>query len=197
MKENTDMGRIVISETVSLDGIIQDPTGEEGFRFAGWFDRLTVDDRQAWAKAGYEESLAAEALLMGRRTYEWFVARGWPAREGAWPERLRTLPKHVVSSTLRSPEWANSTVLTGDVTDSLAKLRHEVDGDIVLYGSGQLARTLIEHDLFDELRLMVCPFALGEGETVLGRPTDIKSLRLTETRQVSDSIVYLAYQPAP
>jgi len=197
MKENTDMGRIVISENVSLDGVIQDPIGEEGFRFAGWFDRLTDNDRQAWARAEFEESLGAEALLMGRRTYEWFVARGWTARTGAWPERLRALPKHVVSSTLRSPEWVNSTVLTGDVADSLAKLRQEVDGDIVLYGSGQVARTLIEHDLFDELRLMVCPFALGEGETVFGRPTDMKSLRLAETRQVSDSIVFLAYQPVP
>src|SRR5437764_1218223 len=115
------MGRIVISANVSVDGIVQDPVGQEGFRFAGWFDRLADNDRQAWARAEFEESLGASAMLMGRRTYEWFLGLGWPARENAWAERLRTLPKYVVSSTLRDLTWANSTVLTGDVVDNLAK----------------------------------------------------------------------------
>lgn len=189
------MGRIVISETVSLDGVIQDPIGSEGFRFAGWFERLADNDRQAWAKAEFEEALGAQALLLGRRTYEWLVALGWMSREGAWPDRLRELPKYVVSTTLRDPEWANSTVLTGEVVDAVAKLRRTVDGDVLLNGSGQLAHTLIEHDLFDELRLMICPFALGEGERLFTRTTDLKSVRLRDTHRVGDGVVRLTYEP--
>ena len=190
------MGKIVISETVSLDGVFQDPVGTEGFRFAGWFDQLTDTDRQAWTKVEFSEAMGAEALLMGRRTYEWLVTQGWPSRGGDWPDRLRALPKYVVSSTLEDPTWVNSTVLKGDVLDEVAKLKDGVDGEIVVHGSGRLVRALIEHDLFDELRLIVCPFALGEGERPVGRISDRKSLRLTACRTVGDSLVGLTYQPA-
>ena len=186
------MGKIVISETVSLDGVFQDPVGTEGFRFAGWFDQLAGPDRQAWAKVEFEESLGAAALLMGRRTYEWFVARGWPSRSGDWPDRLRALPKYVVSSTLDDTSWAGSTVLDGDVLDEVAKLKEEVDGEVVVYGSGRLVHALIEHDLFDELRLIVSPFALGEGERLVRHR---KTLRLTACRTIGDSLVGLTYQP--
>ncbi|HEY0806197.1 MAG TPA: dihydrofolate reductase family protein [Pseudonocardiaceae bacterium] len=189
------MGKIVISENVSLDGVIQDPTGKEGFRLAGWFDRLGDKDREAWAKVEFEEALGTEALLLGRRTYEWFVARGWASRSGEWPDRLRSLPKYVVSSTLEDLEWDNSTVLNGDVVNEVSKLKHEVAGDIVVYGSGRLVHPLVEHDLVDELRLMICPFVLGEGERVFGETSDQKPMRLVDTRTVGDSLVCLTYQP--
>ncbi len=166
------MGKIVISENVSLDGVIQDPTGEEGFRLGGWFDRMGDKDREAWAKVEFEEALGAEALLLGRRTYEWFVARGWASRSGEWADRLRSLPKYVVSSTLEDLDWNNSTVLKGDVVNEVSKLKQKVNGDIVVYGSGRLVHTLMEHDLVDELRLMICPVVLGAGERLFGETSD-------------------------
>jgi dihydrofolate reductase len=189
------MGKIVISENVSLDGVIQDPTGEEGFRFAGWFDRMAGKDREAWAKVEFEEALGTEALLLGRRTYEWFVARGWASRSGEWADRLRSLPKYVVSSTLEDLDWNNSTVLKGDVVKEVSKLKQQVNGDIVVYGSGRLVHTLIEHDLVDELRLMICPFVLGAGERVFGETSDQKPMRLVDTRTIGDGLVCLTYQP--
>ncbi|MFJ1760499.1 dihydrofolate reductase family protein [Amycolatopsis sp. NPDC088138] len=188
------MGKIVISENVSLDGVVQDPVGAEGFRFAGWFDRLERKDREAWAGVEFEEALTTDALLLGRRTYEWFVAQGWATRDGGWADRLRAVPKYVVSSTLTDLEW-NSTVLKGDLVDEVSRLKQEVAGDVVLYGSGRVAHALIEHDLADELRLMVCPFALGEGERLFGRTDALKALRLVEHRAVGDSIVRLTYRP--
>lgn len=184
------MGKIVISENVSLDGVIQDPVGATGFRYAGWFDQLADADRQAWAKVEFEESLAAEALLMGRRTYEWFVARGWASRHGDWPDRLRHLPKYVVSTTLKDPTWANSTVIG---VHEVAALRRRVDGEIVVYGSGRLAHDLLAHDLVDELRLMVCPFVLGEGERLFDRLGDRKSLHLADIRTVGTNLAALTY----
>jgi dihydrofolate reductase len=188
------MGKIVISENVSLDGVIQDPVGAEGFRFAGWFDRLGGKDREAWAGVEFEEALGAEALLLGRRTHEWFVALGWATRGGDWADRLRALPKYVVSSTPGDLEW-NSTVLKGDLVDEVSRLKQEVAGDIVLYGSGRVAHALIEHDLVDELRLMVCPFVLGEGERLFGRTAEQKPVRLVENRTVGAGIVRLTYRP--
>ncbi|WP_328644818.1 dihydrofolate reductase family protein [Amycolatopsis sp. NBC_00348] len=188
------MGKIVISENVSLDGVVQDPVGTEGFRFAGWFDRLAGEDREAWAAVEYEEALGTEALLLGRRTYEWFLAQGWATRDGAWADRLRAVPKHVVSSTPGDLEW-NSTVLKGDLVDAVSRLKQEVAGDVVLYGSGRVAHALIEHDLVDELRLMVCPFALGEGERLFGRTGAVKPLRLVGNRTVGTGIVRLTYRP--
>lgn len=189
------MGKIVVSENTSLDGVIQDPTGDGGFRLAGWFDRLAGGDREAWAQVEFEEALGSAALLMGRRTYEWFVALRWPSRAGGWADRLRDLPKYVVSSTLTDPGWANSTVLDGDMVDEVTTLRREIDGDIVVYGSGRLVHTLIERDLVDEMRLMLCPFVLGEGERVFGATGEVTPMRLVGTRTVGDGIVRVAYQP--
>ncbi|GAB3990214.1 dihydrofolate reductase family protein [Actinoallomurus acanthiterrae] len=190
------MGKIVISENISLDGVIQDPTGDEGFRFGGWFDPATAEDAEAWAKVEFEEALGAEALLMGRRTYEFFVERGWESRSGAWADRLRSLPKYVVSSTLEDPAWINSTVLRGDVVNEVSKLRKKVDGEIVVYASGRLVPTLMEHDLVDELRLITHPFVVGSGVRLFGETSDKKPMRLVGTRAVGDGLVLLTYRPA-
>ena len=193
------MGKIVVSENVSLDGVVQDPTGEEGFRHGGWFGRMGDKDRLEWTKAEFDEALGTAALLLGRRSYEWFAAR-WPSRSGAWADRLNGLPKYVVSSTLDDPEWNNTTVLIGEVAAEVSKLRRELDGDIVVYGSGQLVHTLIEHDLADELRLMVYPVVLGGGNRLFGESGeggesgDEKSLRLRGTRTVGDGLVHLTYE---
>src|SRR5947207_9468855 len=129
------MGRIVISENVSLDGVVEDPTGEEGFRHGGWFEQIGDKDREAWAKVGLDEALGAEALLLGRRSYDFFAAR-WPSRSGEWADRLNSLPKYVVSSTLESPDaWNNSAVLNGDVVSEVSRLKQSVSGEIVVYAS--------------------------------------------------------------
>jgi len=187
------MGKIVISENVSLDGVVQDPTGDEGFRHGGWFGQIGDKDREEWAKVKLDEALGAEALLLGRRSDEWFAAR-WASRSGEWADRLNSLPKYVVSSTLEDPDWSNSTVLNGEVVKEVSKLKQEQDGEIVVYASGQLARTLIEHDLVDELRLMVYPVVLGAGERLFGETSDKKSMRLLDTRSVGDGLAYLTYQ---
>ena len=144
------MGKIVISTNASLDGVVQDPDGEEGFTLGGWFGESGGKDLEQWAKVSLGEALGTEALLLGRRTDEWFAAR-WASRSGAWADRLNSLPKYVVSSTLEEPKWNNSTVLKGDVIDDVSRLKQEIDGDIVVYASYQLGRTLIEHDLVDEI----------------------------------------------
>jgi dihydrofolate reductase len=187
------MGRIVISENVSLDGVVQDPTGDEGFKHGGWFGQIGDKDREEWAKVEFDEALGTEALLLGRRSYEWFAAR-WPSRSGEWADRLNSLPKYVVSSTLVDPDWNNSTVLNGDVVSEVSKLKQELDGEIVVYASRQLVRTLMEHDLVDELRLMVYPVVLGAGERLFGETSDKKSMRLLDTRKVGDGLAYLTYE---
>jgi dihydrofolate reductase len=154
------MGKTVISEFVSLDGVIEDPAGDEGFRHGGWIGQ--VGGREEADKIKLDEALGAEALLFGRRSYEFFAAR-WPSRGGELADRLNSLPKYVVSSTLEDPDWDNSAVLNGDVVDEVSKLKQELNGEIVVYGSFQLGRTLIEHALVDELRLMVYPVVLGRG----------------------------------
>ncbi|MGO8958949.1 MAG: dihydrofolate reductase family protein [Streptosporangiaceae bacterium] len=188
------MGRIVISENVSLDGVIQDPTGEEGFRLGGWFGQIGEKDRNAWARVELDEALGAAALLLGRRSYEYFAAR-WVSRTGEWADRLNNLPKYVVSSTLEDPDWNNSTVLMGDAVSEVSKLRQRVNGDIIVYASGQLVHTLIEHDLVDELRLMIYPFALGAGERLFGETSDKKAMRLVDAQIVGDGLAFLTYQP--
>ena len=188
------MGKIIISENVSLDGVVQDPTGEEGFRLGGWFGQIGDKDREAWAQVELDEALGSEALLLGRRSYEFFAAR-WSSRSGEWSDRLNSLPKYVVSSTLEAPDWNNSTVLKGDVVNEVAKLRQRVAGDIVVYASGQLVHTLMEHDLVDELRLMIYPFVLGAGERLFGETSDRKPMRLVDTRTVGDGLAFLTYQP--
>jgi dihydrofolate reductase len=184
------MGKIVISENVSLDGVVEDPSGDEGFRHGGWVGRVT--DRPAVGKAVLDEALGAEAQLLGRRTYEFLAAR-WQSRSGALADRLNGLPKYVVSSTLEDPEWGNSKVLKGDVVNEVSKLKQEVDGEIVVAGSIQLVRTLMEHDLVDELRLMIYPVVLGAGERLFGETRDMKPMRLAAT-QSGDDVAFLTYQ---
>jgi dihydrofolate reductase len=187
------MGKIVISENITLDGVVQDPTGDEGFERGGWFDHVRGSDRDAWAKVELDEAMGAEALLLGRRSYEYFAAR-WPSRSGEWADRLNSLPKYVVSTTLTDPGWTNSTVLEGEVVEEVAKLKHELEGAIVVYASRQLVGTLMEHDLVDELRLMVYPFVLGSGERLFGETSGKKTARLVNTRTVGDGLVYLTYE---
>jgi dihydrofolate reductase len=187
------MGKIVISTNVSLDGVVQDPDGEEGFRLGGWFGQFGGKDLEEWAKVEFEEALGAEALLLGRRSDEWFAAR-WSSRPGEWADRLNSLPKYVVSSTLEHPRWNNSTVLKGDVVTEVSKLKQELDGDILVYASYQLGRTLIEHDLVDELRLFVFPVVLGAGERLFGETSDKKAMRLVGTRTVGDGLVFVTYE---
>ena len=186
------MGKIVVSENVSLDGVVQDPTGEEGFQLGGWFVQFGDEDRAEWAKVELDEALNAEALLLGRRSDEWFATR-WLSRSGAWADRLNSLPKYVVSSTLEEPKWGNSTVLKGDVVSEVSKLKQELDGDIVVYASTQLVHTLMEHDLVDELRLMVYPVVLGAGERLFGEIGDRKPMRLVRAQTVGDSLAFLTY----
>ena len=186
------MGKIIISENVSLDGVVQDPTGEEGFRLGGWFGHVGDRDREAWVKVELDEALGAGALLLGRRSDEWFATR-WLSRSGEWADRLNSLPKYVVSSTLEEARWTNSTVLKGDVVSEVLKLKQEVAGDIVVYASSQLVHTLMEHDLVDELRLMIYPVVLGTGERLFGETSDKKPMRLVHAQIVGDSLAFLTY----
>jgi dihydrofolate reductase len=188
------MGRIIISENVSLDGVVEDPTGDEGFRHGGWFAQVGDDDRAAWAEIELDEALAAEALLFGRRSYEFFAAR-WPSRAGGLADRLNSMPKYVLSSTLEDPDWNNSRVLKGDAVNDVSKLKQELTGDIVVYASFQLWHTLMEHELVDELRLMIFPFVLGTGRRLFGVTSETKPVRLIDARTVGGSLAFLAYQP--
>jgi dihydrofolate reductase len=187
------MGKIVISTNVSLDGVVQDPDGQEGFWHCGWFGQFGGKDLEEWAKVSLEEALGTQALLLGRRSDEWFAPR-WASRTGEWADRLNSLPKYVVSSTPDEPEWNNSTVLNGDVVSEVGKLKQEVDGDIVVYASYQLGRTLIEHDLVDEVRLVVFPVVLGAGERLFGETSDKKPMRLVDTRTIGDGLAFLTFQ---
>jgi dihydrofolate reductase len=186
------MGKIIISENISLDGVVQDPTGEEGFRHGGWFIQVGDKDREERAKVALDEALGTEAMLLGRRSYQFLAAR-WPSRTGALADRLNSKPKYVVSSTLRDPVWNNTTVLTGDAVSEASKLK-QLAGDIVVAASFQLVHTLLEHDLVDELRLMVYPVVLGAGERLFGETSDKKPMRLLASRTVGDGLVFLTYE---
>src|SRR5436190_5126860 len=155
------MGRIVVSDNVSLDGVIQGPAGDEGFERGGWVG--LIKDRPGVNRLALDEALGAEALLLGRRSYEWMAGR-WPSRSGELADRLNGMPKYIVSSTLEDPDWNNSTVLTGDAVDEVSTLKQELTGEMVVVASFQLVRALIEHDLVDELRLKIYPVVLGAGE---------------------------------
>jgi dihydrofolate reductase len=188
-----EMGRIVVTEFVSLDGVIQAPGGGEDFKHAGWtfqFNRGPEGD-----KFKLDEALDAEALLLGRVTYEGFAA-AWPTMEGEFADKFNGMPKYVVSSTLDLPEWNNSTVLQGDVVEEVAKLRKSSEGDLVVNGSAQLVQTLLEHDLVDELRLMVFPVVLGSGKRLYSEAPDKKRLQLTDSKIVGEGIAILTYKPA-
>jgi len=187
------MGKIVVSENVSLDGVVQDPTGEEGFDRGGWFLRISDRDRAGWAGAGLEEALGSEAMLLGRRTEEWLAAR-WPSRTGEWADRLNSMPKYVVSATLGEPAWTNSTVLAGDPVAEASKLKQELAGEIVVAGSIQLVHALLAHDLVDELRLMVFPVVVGAGRRMFGETADAMLMRLVSVRAIGDSLAQLTYQ---
>jgi dihydrofolate reductase len=185
------MGKIVVSDNVSLDGVIQDPAGDEGFRLGGWVG--LIKDRQGINKLTLDEALGTQALLLGRRSYEWCAAR-WPSRSGELADRINSLPKYVVSSTLENPDWKNSMVLKGDVVNEVSRLKHLVDGEIVVWASFQLVHTLMEHGIVDELRLKVYPVVLGAGERLFGKTSDKKAMRLVGTQTVDDDIAFLTYQ---
>jgi dihydrofolate reductase len=189
-KEN-NMGRIVVSDNVSLDGVVQDPTGDEGFKVGGWVG--LIKDRPELGKLALDEALGAEALLLGRRSYEWFAAR-WPSRSGELADRLNSLPKYVVSSTLEDPGWNNSTVLSGDVLHEVSQLKSELTGEVVVPASFQLVRGLMEHDLVDELRLKIFPVVLGAGERLFGDTSDKKAMRLVDTQTIEGDVVFLTYE---
>ena len=189
------MGTIVMSgpQNVSLDGVVQDPDGEEGFKLGGWFVEFGGKDLEEWNKVALDDALGAEAWLLGRRSYEFFGAR-WRPRSGELADRLNSMPKYVVSSTLEHPDWNNSRVLKGDVVTEVSKLKQELDGEIVVPASYQLARTLMEHDLIDELRLVVFPVVLGSGERLFGETSDNKPMRLVNTQTIGDGLAFLTYE---
>jgi dihydrofolate reductase len=187
------MGKIVVSENVSLDGVVQDPTGDEGFQHGGWTNRIGDKDRAEWASILFDEAMGAQAMLLGRRSDEWFASR-WLSRTGEWADRLNGLPKYVVSSSLAEPRWGQGTVLRGDVVKEVAKLKESLDGEIVVNGSTQLVHTLLEHDLVDELRLFVYRVVLGSGERLFGETSDSAPLRLVSVRAVGDSLAFFTYE---
>ncbi|MGA6947045.1 MAG: dihydrofolate reductase family protein, partial [Solirubrobacterales bacterium] len=193
-KEN-QMGKIVMSgpQNVSLDGVVQDPDGQEGFRLGGWFVEFGGKDLEAWNTFALAEALGAEAWLLGRESYEFFGVR-WRARSGELADRLNSIPKYIVSSTLEDPEWNNSTVIKGDVVDEVSKLKQELDGEIVVPASYELGRTLVEHDLVDELRLVVFPVVLGAGKRLFDETSDKKPMRLVDTKAIGDGLVFLTYE---
>jgi dihydrofolate reductase len=186
------MGRIVVTEFVSLDGVMEAPGGEE-FKYPGW--SFKFDRGEEGNQFKLDETLESEALLLGRRTYEGFAA-AWPQREGDFADKFNSMPKYVVSSTLENPEWSNTTVLRGDAVEEVRRLKQELDGDIYVHGSRQLAQTLIESDLVDELHLMVFPVVLGTGKRLFGETSDKKRLRLVESRTVGDGVAILVYRSA-
>jgi len=187
------MGRIVVTEFVSLDGVMEAPGGGEDFEHGGW--TFEIERGEEGDKFKLDEALEAEALLLGRVTYEGFAA-AWPSVEGEFADKFNSMPKYVVSSTLEEAEWTNSTVLKGDVVKEVSELRQRTDGDIVVHGSAQLVQKLLEHDLVDELRLMVFPVVLGTGKRLFGDTSDKKRLRLADSKTVGDGIAILIYEPA-
>lgn len=188
------MGKIIATEYVSLDGVVEAPGGGEDFEHAGW--TFEIDRGEEFEKFKLDETLNSEALLLGRVTYEGFAA-AWPSMGGEIADKLNAMPKYVVSSTLEDPlDWNNSTVLEGDVAEEVSRLRQELDGEIVVHGSPRLTQTLLEHDLLDELRVTVFPLVLGRGKRLFGTTSDKKRLRLTDSKTVGDGIAILIYEPA-
>jgi dihydrofolate reductase len=188
------MARIVVTEFVSLDGVMEDPGGSEDFKHGGWafeFSRGEEGDRFK-----LDETMSSDALLLGRTTYEGF-ADAWPSREGEFADKFNTMPKYVVSSTLRDPDWTNSTVLNGDLVEAVSRLREQPGGDIVVHGSAQLVQGLLANDLVDEVRLMVFPVVLGAGKRLFGDTSDKKPLRLTDSKVVGDGVAIIVYEPVP
>ncbi len=189
------MGKIVISgpQNISLDGVVQDPDGQEGFGLGGWFVEFGGKDLEEWNEVALAEALGAEAWLLGRRSYEFFGLR-WRPRAGELADRLNSMPKYVVSSTLEDPEWNNTTVLKGGVVNEVKKLKEKIDGEIVVPASYQLGRALIEYDLVDEVRLVVFPVVLGAGERLFGETSGKKPMRFIDTKTIGDGLVLLTYE---
>ena len=187
------MGKIVVSQNVTLDGVVEDPSGEGGFGHGGWFVQFMGGDWEAWAQLELAEAHGAEALLMGRRSDAYFGARS-SAMSGEWLESLNRLPKYVVSGSLHEPMWTHATVLSGEVVGEVSRLKHQIQGEIVVYASRPLVRTLMEHDLVDELRLTVFPVALGAGERLFGETSDTRPLRLIHVKTVGKGLVHLTYE---
>jgi dihydrofolate reductase len=192
-RRETVMGRIVVTEFASLDGVVEDPGGSEDFEYGGWSFEYSRGDEGDRFKL--DEALGADALLLGRVTYEGF-AEAWPSREGEFADKFNNMPKYVVSSTLSDPDWTNSTVLEGDLKEAVSKLREQHEGDVVVHGSVQLVQSLLEEDLVDELRLMVFPVVLGRGKRLFGETSDRKPLKLTDSKIVGDGVAILVYEPA-
>ena len=187
------MGKIVITTNISLDGVVEDPDGQEGSTLGGWFGQFGGKDLEAWAKVETEEALGADALLLGRRSDEWFATR-WLARDGEWADKLNSMPKFVVSSTLKDAKWSNSTIIKGDVVGELRKLKQQISGEILVYASYQLVHALIEHDLVDELRLVIFPVVLGSGERLFGETSDKKRMRLVHVTTIGDGLTFVTYE---
>ena len=187
------MGKIVITTNISLDGVVEDPDGQEGSTLGGWFGQFGGKDLEGWAKVETEEALGAEALLLGRRSDEWFASR-WLSRSGEWADKLNSMPKFVVSSTLKDAKWSNSTIISGDVVKEILKLKQEIHGEILVYASYQLVRTLIEHDLADELRLVIFPVVLGAGERLFGETSGKKPMRLVDVTTIGDGLTFVTYE---
>jgi dihydrofolate reductase len=187
------VGRIIVSEFISLDGVMEDPGGSEGYKHGAWTFKFSRGEAGDAFKL--EETLDAEALLLGRVTYEGFAA-AWPSMKGPFAEKFNSMPKYVISSTLADTSWNNTTLLTGDVVEEATKLRQQLHGNIVVHGSAQLVQTLIAHDLVDELRLMVFPILLGAGKRLFAETCDVKRLRLADNKAVGDGIAILTYVPA-
>jgi dihydrofolate reductase len=187
------MGRIIITTNATLDGVVEDPDGQEGSTRGGWFGEFGGKDLEGWAKFETEEALGASALLLGRRSDEWFASR-WQSRGGEWADKLNSMPKYVVSSSLDRPRWSYATVLEGDVVSEMSQLKQKVNGEILVYASYGLVHTLIEHDLADELRLVLFPVVLGTGRRLFDELSDQKPLRLLGTRTIGDGLVVVAYE---
>jgi dihydrofolate reductase len=188
------MGRIIISENVTIDGVIQDPSGDEGFKQGGWVGRIGGKGREEAAKIALDEALNTEIMLLGRRSYE-FLASRWPSRRGELADRLNSKPKYVVSSTLQDPAWNNTMVLRDDVVNEVSKLKQRVEGDIVVVASFQLLQTLLKHDLVDELRLMIYPVVLGTGKRLFAETNDKKPMHLIDVQALDGDLAYLTYEP--
>ena len=188
------MGKIVVTEFMSMDGIVEDPGGAEDYEHSGWSFRIDRGDEGNQFKL--DETMATDALLLGRITYQGF-ADAWPSRTGEFADKFNSMPKFVVSTTLDEPEWNNTTVITGDVANKVASLKHQFANDIVVHGSPTLVNTLKEHDLVDEYRLMVFPVVLGKGKRLFTDGGDLVNLTLTDAKQVgSEGVIVLTYARA-
>jgi dihydrofolate reductase len=189
------MGTIVITTNISLDGVVQDPDGHEGSKLGGWFGEFGGADLDEWSRVETAEALGAEALLLGRRSDDWFATR-WRSRTGVWADKLNSMPKYVVSATMKDPAWSNATVLSGDVVSEVSRLKRQIGGEILVYASYQLVHTLIEHDLADELRLVIFPVVLGGGKRLFGETSDKKPLRLVRADTIGKGLAFVTYEVA-